>query len=183
MAQARVERPLRRQLPFGLQVFIDVRDVIVLVAAQRAQYAQRVADEVLEALPMLVERVVGQATDQRERRIEQRASHRPAQLRTLVVAGEIDDAARVQRTALRSLGNGLELHRPAVAAIGRQLQAVGLADSALVDQAGLGLVDRLAGVVVQCGRIDAARVGRVLGARKTHRVQRLGQRDAVDDQR
>jgi hypothetical protein len=49
-------------------------------------HAEHGADEVLEAEPVLVERVVGNADDDRERRVAEPRPRGPAQIRAVLVA-------------------------------------------------------------------------------------------------
>ena len=130
---------------------------------------------------MLLERVVGQAGDERVRLLHEPAAVRPAQVGAAVVARERDHAAGVERACLRRDRDRLELSGVAVAGVDQCAQRVRGIDFLVVDEADLRLVDVLPRVELQRRRIDAARVGIELRARQAERVLRARQVQAVRD--
>ena len=183
VAHTGVQRPRRRELPCGLCVLVEVRDVVALVAPQHALHAERGADEVLKALALLAELVVGHAGDQREGRIGQGRLERPAHVGAAVVARQHDHAAGLQGAGLRGQRDRLELHGVAVARIRQHAQHIGAVDLAFVDRADLRLIDRLARVEGRGRGVGTARVGLELRARQAQRVLRLRQVHAVGHER
>jgi hypothetical protein len=183
VANAGVERPALGDAPRALQVLVEVRDVVVLVAPQAPLHALRRPDEVLVALAVLGQRVVRDPADQREGAVADARLQGPAQIGAGVVAAEHDHAARMQRARLRRERDRLELLGVAMPAVEEGADRLRVVEASFVDDADLRLVDGLARVEGECRRIDAARVGFELRARQAERVLRFRQRDAVDDQR
>ena len=132
---------------------------------------------------MLVERVVGDAGDDRERDVAEPRARGPAQVGAAVVAAEVDHTAGMQRARLRPDRNRLVLDGAALAGVDQRAQRLDIVDATLPDDAELRLVDGLPGVELDRHRVDAPRVGVELGVGEAERVLRLRQRDVVDDQR
>ena len=183
VAQAGVHAQRWRELQRSLQVLVEVRHVVVLVAAQRAFHAERGAHEVLVTDAVLGQLVVGQAGHERSGQLAERALDGPAHIGAAVVAPELDHAAGVQRVGLRAGRNGLELLGLAVAAVDQRTQRVVRVELPFVDEASLQLVDGLACVEAVGHRVDTARVGFELRTREAQRVFGPRQRQAVGKQR
>ncbi len=73
---------------------------------------------------------------------------RQAAVDPLIMAAEIDNAARVRRITLRPGGDGLVLHGFTLARISRDAQIVARAQRPLIIQARLGLTDGFARIVL-----------------------------------
>ncbi|MNZ71102.1 hypothetical protein D3C78_894570 [compost metagenome] len=142
--EARQQSPVAER-PVGLHVRIEARCGIQLVAAQFAFYAQLVAAEVLETTAIIPAPVVIDA--ERQAQLSRNARHglQPAQGAAMEVAVEIHHAAATLAVGDRRTRDGEKLQHAALTGVSVDLQG-GVTEPALVVQAGLLVVDALAGV-------------------------------------
>src|SRR5690606_18183438 len=157
-AHAGQQRPPLRELPPGLRVEIAVVDAVALVAPQRAAHAQRVADEVLVAAPVLALAVGVAAGGELERTPGQRTGPTPAQVDAAVVVVQVDHAAGAERIARRAHRHRQELLDLATPAVTHGLERMAARQRLLPAQAQLVLARRLARAVLRGDRGGLARI-------------------------
>src|SRR6185437_8549865 len=150
--------------------------VVVLVTPQVAEIAELV-DEALAALVLMIE----VAPDgERERSFEHGTMPVQSQADAAVVAVEVGHAARRRCAAA---GERQILPDQPAPAVRVDMQGKRIGKMMIDARADLLLVDRLARVEQESGRIRAARVGAPFGARETEGILRLRLKLRVADQR
>jgi len=121
VAHAGDQAPAFSRVPLGLNVLIEIIDVVRLIAAQRSLHTQLRAAVIEIALASLRQIVVIHAGHEQQRCSANAALIAEVQIHAPVRAVQVDDAAGVQgRRLLRSLGYGLKLRGGAMPGVWRK---------------------------------------------------------------
>src|SRR6185437_3896611 len=139
--------PAFAEVPIPLRVLGDAVDVVVLVAAELADHAQGIADEVLVAQAVLALVVAAGAQHELVAAAGQFAAMGPARIEAAIAGGRCHHAAGLQRVLLRAGWNRQVLHDAALAVVGEEPQLVAAVERLLIDRTELGLPATLARVV------------------------------------
>ncbi len=182
VARAGEQRPAIGEAPPRLRILVHVLHPVAFVATRPAPHAPLRIDEILVTAPVLALAVRIHAHGGLKRPRGQFALPRPARVDAGLVIAQIDDAAAVERIALRTDGKRQELFDIAAAGIGRRAQAMTGGQRLIQHQPELILAHRLAGVELVRGGDRLRRVRAPLRPGQAERILRARRIEMVEHQ-